>query len=95
MSLSIPTVPQTVDDACAVFLRWLVIVGCWPELGDDLVSYYDCSVDVHRSARKHGVAEEDAIHAARGIWSPTRCRTMIRRGHAVSCGWGRIVRAIS
>ena len=66
LSLSIPTVPQTVGDACAVFLRWLVIVGCWPELGDDLVSYYDCSVDVHRSARKHGVAEEDAIHAAEG-----------------------------
>jgi hypothetical protein len=29
-----------------------------------VVSYYVCSVEVHHSARKHGVADEDAVHAA-------------------------------
>ncbi|MDQ1647752.1 MAG: hypothetical protein QOJ50_3936 [Cryptosporangiaceae bacterium] len=29
-----------------------------------IVSYYVCPVEVHQSARKHGVADEDAVHAA-------------------------------
>jgi hypothetical protein len=32
----------------------------WPNGG---VSYYDCRVEVHRSARKHGISDDD-IHTA-------------------------------
>jgi len=34
-------------------------------LRDQIVSYYNSLVDVHESARKHGVDDEDIEHAAR------------------------------
>jgi hypothetical protein len=34
------------------------------EPSGSLVSYYNCSVETHPSARKHGIADEDIEHAA-------------------------------
>jgi hypothetical protein len=50
-------------------------------------------MDVHRSARKHGVADEDAIHAAEGYLVAYPLSDADQEAHVVSCGWGRIVRA--
>jgi hypothetical protein len=51
------------------------------------------AADVHRSARKHGSPTGTRSMRRDGSWSPTRCRTRVRAGRAVSCGWGRIGRA--
>jgi hypothetical protein len=40
---------------------------CGRDLHRRRVSYYDCLVEVHRSSRKHGIADEDVLHAARGF----------------------------
>lgn len=51
-------------------------------------------VEVHRSARKHGVAAEDALHAAGRFLVAYPLEDENQAGPRRSCGWGRIGRAI-
>ena len=39
------------------------VIGCLP--GPSEVSYYNSPVEIHPSARKHGIADEDIEHAMR------------------------------
>lgn len=44
-------------------MAWRAICGERGRLSNRSVSYYDCGVEVHRSARKHGVDDEDIRQA--------------------------------
>lgn len=41
----------------------MIVAPYGPSVDAPRLSYYDKSVEVHDSARKHGVADEDTLHA--------------------------------